>query len=327
MLQPNHMKALSLSVIIAVLGYGLWLSFNEWQDIEAALQRIGVFGLTIILAASLVNYGLRFVRWHLYLKYQGHAPPMVRHSLIYIAGFSLTTTPGKAGEGIRSLFLKKDYNVPIATSLASLVTERLSDLLAMLLLAQLILTLSDRYQSLMIATASLTLLLIIILRSQAIISRLKHLINVNKHHLVQRFCGSIINLLSECQSILGHRIFYGTFLISLIAWGAEAFAFSYLVSLLGYSDISWIATAGIYSIAVIAGAISFLPGGLGSTEAVMFALLITAGVSAPDATCATIVCRLATLWFAVVLGVGALIRYETSSDKNQSNQTSSPLSL
>jgi uncharacterized protein (TIRG00374 family) len=53
---------------------------------------------------------------------------------------------------------------------------------------------------------------------------------------------------------------------------------------------------------VLVGALSLLPGGLGSTEAVMTALLATQGYALGDALLITILCRIVTLWLAVCIG-------------------------
>lgn len=66
--------------------------------------------------------------------------------------------------------------------------------------------------------------------------------------------------------------------------------------------ISLATGVGIYAIAVLAGALSFLPGGLGGTEAVMGVLLIAFGADSATAVAITLLCRIATLWFAVALG-------------------------
>ena len=63
----------------------------------------------------------------------------------------------------------------------------------------------------------------------------------------------------------------------------------------------------VYALAMLAGALSFLPGGLGGAEAVMVAALTLKGVDQPSAVAATIIIRLATLWFAVALGLLALM--------------------
>jgi uncharacterized protein (TIRG00374 family) len=59
---------------------------------------------------------------------------------------------------------------------------------------------------------------------------------------------------------------------------------------------------GIYAVAVLVGGLSFLPGGVGSTEAVMTTLLATHGYSVSQALLITLTCRLVTLWLAVGLG-------------------------
>ncbi len=50
-----------------------------------------------------------------------------------------------------------------------------------------------------------------------------------------------------------------------------------------------------------------IPGGLGSMEAALVALLNYFGVPLPSAVAATVLIRLATLWFAVAMGLGCLI--------------------
>jgi uncharacterized protein (TIRG00374 family) len=52
----------------------------------------------------------------------------------------------------------------------------------------------------------------------------------------------------------------------------------------------------------LAGALSFLPGGLGGAEAVMGVMLVAFGADGAAAVAITLLCRIATLWFAVALG-------------------------
>ncbi|MFY7867368.1 lysylphosphatidylglycerol synthase domain-containing protein, partial [Roseateles sp.] len=71
-------------------------------------------------------------------------------------------------------------------------------------------------------------------------------------------------------------------------------------------DVSAWVVAGIFGAAVLGGALTFLPGGLGGTELLMLTLLTTAGLQASSAAAATAVCRLATLWFGFFLGLSVL---------------------
>ena len=65
----------------------------------------------------------------------------------------------------------------------------------------------------------------------------------------------------------------------------------------------------IYAATTVAGAVSFLPGGLGVQEGGMIGLLVAAGggISEPAAFAATFVTRVCTLWYAVLVGVIALL--------------------
>jgi uncharacterized protein (TIRG00374 family) len=67
----------------------------------------------------------------------------------------------------------------------------------------------------------------------------------------------------------------------------------------------------IYAAMTVAGALSFLPGGLGVTEAGMLALLVRFGhgIGRGEAAAATFVTRACTLWFAVAIGLPALVLY------------------
>ena len=63
----------------------------------------------------------------------------------------------------------------------------------------------------------------------------------------------------------------------------------------------------IYAAASLFGAVSMLPGGLGATEGGMALLLQQIVlVAREDSVAATLIVRLCTLWFAVLLGVVAL---------------------
>jgi uncharacterized protein (TIRG00374 family) len=96
--------------------------------------------------------------------------------------------------------------------------------------------------------------------------------------------------------------------IAVPAWGCECVGFAVICNAFPGAHIDLPLAAAIYSGTTIAGALSFLPGGLGVTEGAMMIALVD-GASHMDrgaAVAATLLTRLATLWFAVALGVGFL---------------------
>jgi uncharacterized protein (TIRG00374 family) len=95
--------------------------------------------------------------------------------------------------------------------------------------------------------------------------------------------------------------------LGLLAWGLEGAGLYVLSFIFPPAHLTLPLAVGIYSVAVLAGALSLLPGGLGGTEAVMTALLVSQGYPFAAALLITLACRLVTLWFAVVLGWAAIM--------------------
>jgi uncharacterized protein (TIRG00374 family) len=291
-------RALLLSVLLAAAGYLGFALFSGWGAVTAAVLQVGFLGVAVALALSLVNYGLRFVRWQMYLKTLGHAVPWRPSLQIYLAGFALTTTPGKAGEAFRGVLLKR-RGVPYTDSLAAFFTERLSDLIAIVLLTLFGLTLYPEARPLILLGAGVAIAFLILL------SRPDWMDFVVRHIPRSRRFGKWITHALEFlrQSARCNRpviLALGTGL-SVLGWAAEAFAFFLILHWMGLG-IGFPFAAFVFAIAMLAGALSFTPGGLGSTEGVMVALLVWHGLGLPEAVAATMLIRATTLWFAVFIG-------------------------
>jgi uncharacterized protein (TIRG00374 family) len=117
---------------------------------------------------------------------------------------------------------------------------------------------------------------------------------------------SLANLSRSSMQLMRPRLLVMGILIGLLAWGAEG-AGLYLICMGLHIDVNAPLAIGIYAVAVLAGSAAFfLPGGIGGMELVMTTLLVQAsGTAVGSAVIATLLCRLATLWFAVLIGVGA----------------------
>lgn len=295
---------------IAYLGFSLW---GGWHEVVAALVTVGLTGTLIALALSLVNYLLRFVRWQKYLAKLGHRVYWQESLRIYIAGFGLTILPGKAGEAIRSVFLKK-HHVSYPESLAAFFSEHFSNLISMMLLVSIGLWAYPPAQLMVIILGGLIIAVLLLLQQSKLLKSLQSLIQ-------RKFPAKPASLIAHSIDIVLHSqrcfslpmLLYGI-VLGLIAWGAEGLAFYYIMHTLG-SDMSIQTALFIYAFSMLVGAISFLPGGLGGTEATMVALLMLNKVAQPQAVAATVLIRLATLWFAVALGIMAISMPEKSPNK------------
>src|SRR5207248_2162695 len=73
--------------------------------------------------------------WELYLRRLGVRIPLRDSFGIFLSGFSLTVTPGKIGEVLKSYLLREVHGVPMARTAPIVIAERLTDLVALAALA------------------------------------------------------------------------------------------------------------------------------------------------------------------------------------------------
>ena len=95
-------------------------------------------------------------------------------------------------------------------------------------------------------------------------------------------------------------------LIGALAWSLEGVSLWLLLRGMGIEAVGIGGATIAHTAAGLIGALTLLPGGLGSTEAGTVGLLALQGVGVSAATPATLLIRLMTLWFATALGVGCL---------------------
>lgn len=303
-------RAVIWSVVLAAAGYLGFALWSGWHDMVAAVSKIGLLGVVVALLLSLINYGLRFIRWQLYLRAMGHPVPWWPSLKIYLAGFALTTTPGKAGEALRGVLLKA-WGVPYPTSFAAFLSERLSDLLAVVALALVGLTLYPATQPLIAVGAAGILTTFVLLSNQNLLERIDGAIQGTTR--IPALLRLLIQILRRARNCHAPVLLAGATALSVVAWTAEACALYLILQWMGLETRVAFAIF-VYAVSMLAGALSFMPGGLGSAEIVMAALLASTGAGIGEAIAATVLIRLTTLWFAVALGlltISGLVRTST----------------
>lgn len=304
MLDGWRFRALIVIVLVSALGYLGFSLWGGWREVVAALAKVGLVGTLIALLLSLTNYLLRFVRWQKFLARMGHRVYWQESLRIYIGGFGLTILPGKVGESIRSVFLK-DHGVSYPQSLAAFFSEQLSNLISMMLLVSIGLWSYPQAQPMVIVLTVLIVTILVVLQQKRLLQWLEDWANARLPAKVAKLISSSIEIVLHSRRCFSLPMLLYGIAIGLVAWGAEGVAFYYIMHILG-ADISLQTGLFIYAFSMLVGALSFLPGGLGGTEATMVALLMLHNVPQPQAVAATVLIRLATLWFAVALGVMAL---------------------
>jgi uncharacterized protein (TIRG00374 family) len=290
-----------MTLLIGVALYLAAAAFGDISKVAESVNRVSLGSWVIVLFLSLVNYGLRFFRWDYYLKTLGHSVARVPNLLSYFSGFAFTTTPGKAGEAVRSLHLKP-YGVTYASSVAALFAERFADFVSIVLLGSLAFATSGELIWVMYVGIFACALILFTLWHPSGMSLTDFLFQPRGSEKIQMLIRGFAGSIDSARVLLNGRLLLSALAVGVPAWFAEAVGLFIIIQQLGQS-ISILEATGVYALGMLAGALSFVPGGLGSTEAVMVILLSALGVPTTEAIAGTLVCRVATLWFSVLLGV------------------------
>lgn len=258
--------------------------------------------VALAMLCSLLNYAFRIVRWQRYLARLGRSLPLGFTGLTYVAGFAFTVSPGKVGEMARARYYSR-FGISLPEVAGAFFVERLMDVVAMIVLAALIVAAAPRYR---VATWSAGMMVVAVLVTLAVLPWASIARGLEAQtrlpRVVARSGVGIAKALAAARLLLSPGALSFGFLMGLAAWGFEGLGLYLLGGLFPAAHLPVATGVGIYAVAVLVGAISFLPGGLGSTEAVMTALLAANNYAVADALLVTIVCRVVTLWLAVLIG-------------------------
>lgn len=295
---------------LLVLAFVIWCAFalrGDLQQVSLAplLRSWNLLALAAVL--SLMNYVFRILRWRWYLARLGHPLPLPFAGLTFIAGFAYTLSPGKVGEMIRARYYLP-LGIPLSSVAGAFFAERLLDVVAMAALAALLLADLPAYRNAVYVAAALVLVVLMLLSVLPWRTlRLKFESATRLPRLLRKVLIGVTSTLTATRPLLQPVPLAVGFALGLLAWGFEGLGLGVLSGASSTAHLAMVAAVGIYAVAVLVGALSFLPGGLGSTEAVMTTLLVAHGVSIGDAVFVTLACRIVTLWLAVVLGWVAVL--------------------
>jgi len=325
----SHAGKITLGVLLGLACYAAFGALTGGLD-ETLTALKGV-PLSLVAAAcglSFVNYLVRFPRWERYRSLVGVELSRGNSLLIYLAGLSLTVTPGKVGEAFKSILIRQHEGTPIHKTAPIVLAERVTDLLGFLvLILGFSLAGGLRLDWIFWTAASACLVICIAVVSPAIGRELVKLSRMfpGGGWLAPRLEGA----LTSTQTLLAPRELSGATLLAALGWGLECLA-CWLLARHFAPEIPLALCGHAFAVAAVAGAVViFTPGGLGVTEASLYALLL-AGLgaeglseSAGATAAATVVllARLCTLWFAVGVGViatGLCSRLDPASPRSVS---------
>jgi glycosyltransferase 2 family protein len=310
-------RGLTRKVMLAALFGGVVFAalalYGDVQQMRRAAMSFAPAAVALGFGLAAGNYVLRIWRWQYYLRCLGVSVPLFESSVVFLSGFVMSVTPGKVGEVFKSLLLYELRGVSMVRTAPIVIAERLTDLIALVLLTALGSLAFEHGVAIAGAGALVVALMVAVFAYRplgeyciGLLERIPALAKIG--HKMHEAYAALLTMLRPGPLLFGTLIAVG-------AWGLECGSLYAIVSGFPKVHLNWDAATFAYSASTIVGALAMLPGGLGVTEAGMTGLLQALG--GPDmtravATAATMLTRLATLWFAVAIGWVAFGVYRTS---------------
>ncbi len=307
------------------LGVAVMIGFGVAGDLPRvieSMQRFDARFVPAILGLTLLNYLLRFVKWGYYLRLIG-APfiPPFESAAIFFSGLAMTITPAKLGEWLKSYLLLRRHGVPLGVSAPVILAERLTDGLAMLLLALGGLYVYGLGRELAIVVAAGSAALVIGVRARGPVEYL--LDRIGGLPLLGRVAHHAHDFYRSSRRLLELGPLLVAVGLGFVSWAGECAAFFFVLVGLGIAptaDLLLTATF-ILAVATLVGSLSMVPGGLAVADGSIAGLLLILAVTgdAALAVAATLLIRLATLWFGVAVGliaISVLVRSARGADRS-----------
>lgn len=302
-------KRILFSLFIGLIVVGALGLFSDLQAVGRSFETFNWATVPAILGFTLLNYALRWLKWEYYLRRMQMGQGVSRGDsvLLFTSGMVMAVTPGKVGEVLKSYLLKRINGTAISASAPIVLAERLTDGLAMLLLMGFGLTLYEPARPAFVLLLVASIAGIVIVQYRPLCERI--LSWVARLPFGGKLAPRLMTVYTNTAQLLSWRLLLASTVISVLSWFGECIAFYYVLLGLGIEPDSLLLLQAtfIFAASTLFGLVSFLPGGLGVSEASSAGLLVLLiGMDAGAATTATIIIRFCTLWFGVSLGAVAL---------------------
>lgn len=308
------MKTRTVRIGIFILAGGVLLVtaaiiFSDFRQVAAQMQHIDWRYVPWILLLIPLNYCIKWIRYHYYLRL-AHLRVRARDELYSLLAASvMVVTPGKLGEVfLRGYLLQvRHYAISLVTICAMALADRLTEGLAMAVMA--VVTISCMGLSGAVQTGAVYL---VIGGMLALVFLLQH-----KDWCRRIFCtarklphaGKIVDYIEqaylETYVIFTVKPMLLSILLGIISWSCEAGVV--YISLLALGErLAFSKIVFAISLSGLLGALSTIPGGVGVADGTLLGLLVWCGLESGIAGVVTILSRFSTMWLGVILGCALL---------------------
>ncbi|MEZ4515980.1 MAG: lysylphosphatidylglycerol synthase transmembrane domain-containing protein [Chloroflexota bacterium] len=314
-------KRVRLLIGLAISAIFMWLALRglDLPEVWVSLTKAQYAWLIPSIAVYFLAVWVRTWRWDYLLRPIKHISLKRLFPIVVIGYMGNNVYPFRAGELLRAFVLRQQERVPISSSLATIVVERVFDGLVMLLFVFVALPLaplpSDNIRFLVIGGSVLFMgALIVFLVMAAMPERFMAIARWFVDHLVpQRFRQPILDFTERfMEGLAGLRSTRGLFMIfftSVLIWLLETVKYWFVMHAFSF-QVSFFALMLMNGVVNLATTLPSAPGYIGTFDGPGIAVLTLYGVPEEVATAYTLTLH-AALWLPItLLGIYYMFRMQ-----------------
>ena len=298
-----------LLLIFSLLLLALLLYYSDFFKVVSLLAKANIFYVSLGFCLWFFGLVIRTERWRYLLSKAKIKLGFWQTAKVYIQGMFLSNvTPAKVGDPLRSVLLKASSKKSISSSLPSVFVERIFDvvitvlfsLLGLFFFYSLSLWLAGAVAVYTAVFGVAVYVLISERRTRKFFGKLSFLFRFAK--LEKKIENFSRNLHKAFMKYKNRRTLFVTFVYSALVWLIEGLILWVSFLSIGIS-ISIAFSVTIVAFTTLIAVLTFLPGGLGSSEAVsvlVFTKLFNLSIA--EVMSAAILSRLFGYWVYVLLG-------------------------
>lgn len=302
--------------IAVMLFYVTIVILSDANQLITKLKTVNINFYAIVFPLVIINIIITGWRYQIILKSIDIQLSLRQSVIIFTSGLSMLVTPGGSGTAIRSYILKKSIGKSISKTLPIFIFERWIELLAITMIIGLLLMWVNIPEAIIIFLLSIVVLVfsLLVFRSEKAFGYLESVIK--KFNFLKKLQINLDESRKSSKVLFHQSLIIKTLPITLLTKIIQLFIVFLIVRSFDV-DLDILTAGQIYYVPIVAGALSFIPGGLVITEAGIYGLLIKYGLEMSIASLLVISIRFVTMWFPVILGFLTLKLALKSHQENQ----------
>jgi len=288
-------------IFLGILLIFLILYFSGVNEVVSTILNSNPKFLLLAAGFFAISVFLKSLRWKIFLKSVKINIPFSHAFYSFNSAMFLgNLVPFKALEPLRGYFLKVKFNCSFSKTIPLVLTERALDVFVYIIFSlvtiQAIKSFLPSYLAFFSFVGMLVFLLIsvsilLILNSKKLTLKFFNLISVLP--IIRRFGTKIKNMAKNFsigfEQLKKSKILAPVLIFTFLIWIVEGIIFLLCAKAVGINlPFSFFA---IPLLSILLGVLTFIPGGLGSIEAIIALLLTSLGFPAPQATSAALIYR------------------------------------